>query len=279
MCRQENRRSPSPALEPQSTNFQRERTKEALVLRQQVAELNAHLLQLRCTRRESDTLYAGSGTVNSSRQWRGIVSVWEDLAVVQNQERQRAEITNKELKMILARQRKVCRSFRKLIREKNLFDVRAASTAFLLLLLLSLSLMIAELSAFVLRLQGMGLLCRLQPLPEQHKPRSDRFVPTFDISDPVLAELEAAVATLYLQSDLVIPPLEGQPAASCLTQDKRDEPLGTYTETSTVTPMTCPVLQAGEILWKCTTKKSRDPEKVPRFVSPLLASVGSQRVK
>ncbi|RLN78149.1 hypothetical protein BBJ28_00007984 [Nothophytophthora sp. Chile5] len=125
--RQAKAKQPRGAHVPQSTKFQREKKREVLELRQHVAELNARFLHLQRTRRDPGTLDTGRGTADSPRQRRGVMSVWEDLAAVQNQERQRAERTNKELKTILARQRKVSHSFRKLLRKKNMLDVRAAS--------------------------------------------------------------------------------------------------------------------------------------------------------
>ncbi|GMF27090.1 unnamed protein product [Phytophthora lilii] len=88
-----------------------------------------------------------------------------------------------------------------------------------------------------------------------------------DMSDAVLAELEMTAATLYMRTDSLFPQLHGQPTISFTTQDKRGDPLGTYIETMTTTPMNCPLHLAADILWRGTTKQSNDPEKVPRFVS------------
>ncbi|GMF45781.1 unnamed protein product [Phytophthora fragariaefolia] len=91
-----------------------------------------------------------------------------------------------------------------------------------------------------------------------------------DVSDAVLAELEATVTSLYVRTNSLFPPIEGQPVVSFVMKDKYGDPRGTYIEAVTTTPMPCPLHVAADILWKGTTKRSQDPEKVPIFISFVL---------
>lgn len=109
-----------PGQVPQSTKFQRERRDQVLGLRQQVLELSARLEQLQHTRRRPTTVME---VVQGPLKPKGFVSVWEDLAIVQYQERQRSEQTNQELKTMLARQRKLERSVCKLLGRKDALKV------------------------------------------------------------------------------------------------------------------------------------------------------------
>ncbi|ETN19051.1 hypothetical protein PPTG_04468 [Phytophthora nicotianae INRA-310] len=216
---------------PQSTKFQRLQRSQVLALRQQVLELTARLEQLQRTRRDATNT---AEIVHGPKKPKEFLSVWEDLAIVQCQERQRSEQTNRELKVILARQRKLEQSVCKLLGRKD-------------------------------TLEGMELLCRLQPIAESTGiSRSPQL--NIDISDAVIAELEMTAATLYLRTNSLFPPLQTQPPVSFFSQDKFSDPLGTYIETTTTTPMSCSLHLAAEIVWKGTTKESQDQEKVPRFM-------------
>ncbi|KAL4106830.1 hypothetical protein PRIC1_004869 [Phytophthora ramorum] len=222
------RRMRLPGEVPQSTKFQRDKRDQVLALRQQVLELSMRLEQLQRTRRYP----TAKKEVEGPPKPRMLVSVWEDLAILQSQERQRSEQTNRELKAILARQRGLELAVCKLLGKKD-------------------------------ALEGMELLRRLRPVPEKVTSNPQLKI---DLSDAVLAELEMTAAKLYFRTDSLFPPLEGQPMVTFSTQDKRGDPLGTYIETMATTPMACPLHVAAEILWKGTTRESQDPEKVPKFV-------------
>jgi hypothetical protein len=111
----------------------------------------------------------------------------------------------------------------------------------------------------------MDLLCQLQPMagPMKLTPKLQFHA---DLSDAELAELEATTASLYMRTPSLFPPLQGRPTVSFSTKDKYDDPLGTYIEITSTTPMACPLHIAAELLWEGTTKGSQDPEKVPQFV-------------
>ncbi|OWZ22034.1 hypothetical protein PHMEG_0003325 [Phytophthora megakarya] len=231
--RSKKKRKPrQPGQEPQSTKFQREQRGQVLALRRQVLELTTRLTQLQRTRRDPTT-----EQIIGPQKTKSVVSVWENFAIIQCQERQRSEQTNRELKTMLVRQRKLERSICKLLGRKD-------------------------------ALEGVDWLCQLQPTPESVTFTS---APQFnvDITDAVFAELEMAATELYPQTNSMFPPLEGQPTLSFDTKDMYADPLGTYIETRTVTPMACPLHEAGEILWNGTTKISKDP--VPRCCINTLA--------
>eukprot|EP00644_Phytophthora_capsici_P007947 jgi/Phyca11/575673/estExt2_Genewise1.C_PHYCAscaffold_770081 len=109
-------------------------------------------------------------------------------------------------------------------------------------------------------LEGMELLCRLEPMT--HVISSTAF--KIDLTDVVLAELEMTIATLYMKTNTMFPPLQGQPVVSFTTKDRNEDPLGTYIEIATTTPMACPLHVAAEILWERTSKGPKDLEKVPQ---------------
>jgi hypothetical protein len=113
-----------PGQVPQSTEFQRKKRDQVLALRQQVLELLARLEQLQRTRRQPTTT---AEAVHGPQRPKDAVSVWEHLAIVQCRERQRSETTNRELKVILARQRKLERSVSKLLGRKDALEVRVSA--------------------------------------------------------------------------------------------------------------------------------------------------------
>lgn len=117
-----------PGQVPQSTKFQRQKRDEVLTLRQEVLELTARLKQLQRTRRHPATAL---NRVQGPQKPSAFVSVWEDLAILQCQERQQSEKTNQELKTILARQRRLGRSIYKLLGKKDALEVRSTVLPFL----------------------------------------------------------------------------------------------------------------------------------------------------
>ncbi|KAJ8522431.1 hypothetical protein ON010_g17701 [Phytophthora cinnamomi] len=238
------RKPRQPGQVPQSTKFQRQKRDQVLALRQQVLELAARLKQLQRTRRQSETT---KKSVEGPRKPNAFMTVWEDLAILQCQERQRSEQTNKELKAILARQRKLGQSICKVLGKKD-------------------------------ALEGMEWLCQLHPPPDSVEISSSPSV-KIDLSDAVLAELEMTVTGLYMRTNSLFPPLEGNPIVSFSSQDKYGDPLGTYIETMTTTPMPCPLHVAADILWEGTSKLSQDPEKVPIFMRTKCHNTLSRRCK
>ncbi|KAL3673019.1 hypothetical protein V7S43_002316 [Phytophthora oleae] len=222
--RKKKRKARQPGQVAQSTRFQREKRDLILALRQQVIELTAKVKLLQRTRQPIN-----SQAVQGPQKPKGLSSVWEDLAILQYQERQRSEQTNRDLKAMLARQRKLEQSISKLLGRKDV-------------------------------LEGMELLCRLEPMTTVIS--STEF--KIDLTDVVFAELEMTTATLYMKTNTMFPPLQGQPMVSFSTKDKNEDPLGAYIEITTTTPMACPLHVAAEILWEGTSKGSKDPEKVPQ---------------
>ncbi|RLN93961.1 hypothetical protein BBJ28_00019552 [Nothophytophthora sp. Chile5] len=94
---------------PYSTDLQRRKRAELQVLRQEAQELNAQLALLQSTRH----FRIGAETTHLPEQ--GDLSGWRSLAMIEYEERQRAESTNRKLKAIMANQLEVHASIRKLL--------------------------------------------------------------------------------------------------------------------------------------------------------------------
>ncbi|ETN19837.1 hypothetical protein PPTG_02973 [Phytophthora nicotianae INRA-310] len=198
--------------------------------RRKKAELNA-------LREEAQQLNAQLDRLVRSRISRiGMVSTqnpnpntWRSLAMIESEGRERAERTNRELKAIMANQVKVYASIRKILGRNDL-------------------------------LQGMDLVFEAQPT-------SDRPLQQLDFSDAILAELSNSLGGLRLQANNVLPALEMKPSIICSSQVKQLQTGGNCVETTSITPLTCPIQEAATILWHhITTKKNKDTQKSFRFV-------------
>ncbi|RLN83840.1 hypothetical protein BBJ28_00017730 [Nothophytophthora sp. Chile5] len=212
---------------PYSTDLQRRKRAELRVLRQEAQELNAQLALLQSTRHYR----IGAETTHQPEQ--SDLSGWRSLAMIEYEERQRAERTNRKLKAIMANQLEVHASIRKLL--------------------------------------GRSIVCEGMEFVFQPQPTADRPLSQIDFSDAILADLATDVERLRLQTDSVFRPLESSATISCSTKSWRHERLGNLVETSSVTPLACDIREAGELLWHhVTTKKNKDAEKAFRFVSETL---------
>jgi hypothetical protein len=96
-----------------STEVQRRKRAEIRALREQVAALEMHVtfLQRSC------------GGVSNALEGSGTRSLWQDRALFHSQERQRAELTNRKLKGILAGQHKLNDVFRSLLSKRSVLQV------------------------------------------------------------------------------------------------------------------------------------------------------------
>ncbi|KAG2984382.1 hypothetical protein PC118_g8895 [Phytophthora cactorum] len=155
--------------------------------------------------------------------------VWRSLAIIESEGRERAERANRELKSIVANQVKVHASIRKILGRNDL-------------------------------LQGMDFVFEAQPT-------SDRLLQQFDFSDAILAELSSGLGRLRLQANNVLPALKVNPSITCSSQNKQLSSGGNCIETTSITPIACPMQKAAEIMWhQITTKENRDTQKSFRFV-------------
>ncbi|KAL3670591.1 hypothetical protein V7S43_003784 [Phytophthora oleae] len=157
-------------------------------------------------------------------------SVWRSLAMIESEGRERAERTNRELKAIMANQIRANASFRKILGRRNL-------------------------------LEGMDFVFNVQDIP-------DRRLQPLDFSDAILAELSDSLGKLRLEAGKVLPVMEGNPSSiTCSSQNKYHKSGGTCVETTSTTPLACPMQKAAEFLWHhITTKKNKDAQKSFRFV-------------
>ncbi|KAG6957539.1 hypothetical protein JG688_00010927 [Phytophthora aleatoria] len=163
-------------------------------------------------------------------------SVWRSLAIIESEGRERAERTNRELKSIVANQVKVHASIRKTLGRNDL-------------------------------LQGMDFVFEAQPT-------SDRLLQQLDFSDAILAELSSGLGRLRLQANNVLPALEVNPSITCSSQNKQLSSGGNCIETTSITPIACPMQKAAEIMWhQITTKENRDTQKSFRFVRHCIVRV------
>ncbi|KAG6623958.1 uncharacterized protein IUM83_02107 [Phytophthora cinnamomi] len=128
--------------------------------------------------------------------------------------RSSAEHTNKELKAVLLQNFKAFRSIRKELKGKNVLK---------------------------------GLEFVDQPSPTVHHPLCQ-----FDSRRSIFEELSSILDTLYLGSDVLLPPSTDNISVRC--QRKLREAGEHFMEITSNTPLACPVHEAGQFLWNFITE-------------------------
>ncbi|POM73015.1 Hypothetical protein PHPALM_10180, partial [Phytophthora palmivora] len=136
---------------------------------------------------------------------------WRRQAIIKCEERVRAERLNRELKVIYAQYIKLFKSARKVLVDSD-------------------------------TLEGVEFVGKLLPIV-------DRPLLSFDITNRILAELSNNLHRMYLDTDVVRSFFSDSLSISFCTQVKLREDRKMVIETTSITPLTCSVAQAGGILW------------------------------
>lgn len=246
-----------------STQQQRRRKQEILTLKEQVGELEAHLVQLKrrhavrlgdAAALESD---AGSQQLVSGPERRSeyearlakkqrTSSVWMDLAVIQYRERQRSEVTNRKLKAVWANQAKLNEAVQHILQKRSTLAVR-------LILLYADADSRCACSPRLLDMQGRDLVFNQ---PALYETPSSAYVGV-----NVMTELEKSMRSLYLESESVFRPVEGNVSISCYTETNYKPGMGSFVDLRTTTPVNCTVEDTSGLIWREVNSRRKYPDK------------------
>ncbi|EEY64929.1 uncharacterized protein PITG_16268 [Phytophthora infestans T30-4] len=204
-----------------TTSLQRHKKLELKALREEAQQLNAQLEELMLSRL--------SHMVPAITPHDHNPNVWRSFAMIESEGRERAERTNRKLKVVMANQVKVHASISKILGRSDV-------------------------------LQGVDVVFKAHPT-------SDRSLQHLDFSDAILAKLSASLGRLRSQADNVLPALDANPSITCSSQTKHLNSGRNCAETFSITPLACPMQKTAQILWHhIMTKKNKDTQKSFRFV-------------
>ncbi|RLN94475.1 hypothetical protein BBJ28_00025188, partial [Nothophytophthora sp. Chile5] len=217
-----------------SSTCQLQRKKaEALSLREQLLELEAHLALLRRTKYATLELSARSASKTDATTTATASVVRTELyerALTEFVRRQRSEKTNRTLKAVLANQQQVCGSLRSVLQKRSVLH---------------------------------GLDVVFENPPSAHHPLA-----ALDHSVAIIGQLEKRVENLYIDADSVFQS-DAPPLVTANMQVKHSKQHGKVVEIETVTPVACSIQEASAILWKDLKTVHEIPDKRYRYVSQL----------
>ncbi|KAL4145194.1 hypothetical protein PRNP1_012867 [Phytophthora ramorum] len=206
-----------------STRLLHRKKAEMQQLREQALALEAKVEYLRRTK----AVGVGALAAHAEQLKDRAQSEWMQVAMLEFQRRQRAEVTNRRLKELLKNHKTVDDALKGIILKPSV-------------------------------LQGMEVVLE--------KPPSVQGPLAVDNSEVIMAQLEKKVAEMYISSKLLFEPESGELPISCEMNRRFDDQLGNVVEIVTKAPLSCPIEAASNALWKELTTIRTYPDKSYRYM-------------